>query len=359
MSDELPEHTGPPAQSPRGVLKTDPQLVQREARQISEFDMLELMPNVLLGINLRGVGRKVLYRHSPNGVQASKLFELSVLVDPRTVPHDEDALRAGHQKMTKEQDSTVRPNRRRMDLGVQVALQRQPSNDGQVLVRVGCAQHRSLPRRGPRLCHHRRKRKPRFVYEDDCSALNFSQFLNDRPVVCKPACEHGFILLRRAQYRLLVRPVLFMEQAGHVGRVIPDAKMLFDEPGYPGARPKLAYEAKACRTSLQQSHETTDLIVRKTTPLAFTGPGAERLRARLRSRFDPLADSSLGNAECFSDAHVEATLVGEVPKSGSVGLPSMFASLADRVALLNLASCGTVAPHDANSRALSYACKGQ
>lgn len=359
MLNELPEQTGPHAQSPCGVLKANPQLVQRETRQVSEFDMLELMPDVLLRIDFRRVRREVLYRHSSNSIQAAELFQLPALVDPGAVPHDEDVLRTAHQKMTKKHNRTVRSDRRLVDLRVQAALQRQPSDDGKVIVSVGRAQHGSLPRRSPGFRYRRSERKPRFVYENDRAVLKFGQFLGDRPIIRKPAREQRLILLGRPQYRFLIRPVLLMEQSGHMGGVVPNVKLPLDKPGYSGARPELANEAKAGCSSLQQSHETTDLLVRQTAPLAFTRLGAESFYTGLRSRLDPLAHSSLGNAECFSNTHMEANLVGEAPKPGCVGLPSTFVSPAYHVEPLNHASHGTIAPHDTGSRSLSYSCKGQ
>jgi hypothetical protein len=81
MTDEFSEHPNPLSQSARGFLKSDPQLIQRETTQIPKVYVLQLMPDILLRVDLRCVCREVLDRHPANGIHAPKFIELTALVN--------------------------------------------------------------------------------------------------------------------------------------------------------------------------------------------------------------------------------------------------------------------------------------
>lgn len=139
--------------------------------------MLELMPDILLWIDFRRVGWEILDRHSSDGVHLPKFFEFTAPVDLRSIPQHEHSFWNVRQEVAKEQHGTMRADRRCVNLHVQTALKRQPSNDRQVLVGKGRTQDRRFAGVAPCLGHGWTQKEAGLVNEDDGSGLILGFFL--------------------------------------------------------------------------------------------------------------------------------------------------------------------------------------
>jgi hypothetical protein len=171
MPDEVLEQPNPLSKSTGGILESHPQLIQRKTAQISEINVLELVPDILLWIDFRRVGWEILDRHSSDGVHLAKLFEFTAPVDLRSIPQHEHSFWNVRQEVAKEQHRAMRADRRCVNLHVQTALKCQPSNNRQMLVGKGRTQDRRFAGVAPCLGHGWTQKEAGLVNEDDGSGL--------------------------------------------------------------------------------------------------------------------------------------------------------------------------------------------
>ena len=143
---------------------------------------------------------------------------------------------------------------------VDLPFGRHPAHDRQVVTRLLLAQDRR-PRLGG-VCpdHPRQQVEPRFVLENQHTALATGPPSQVRPDLVTPAPDGFLVPLDSSPDRHLRRPLQFPEQPADVVLVVADAELLLDHLGDAGTGPHLASEAVSLRTMPEELRDQMLLI---------------------------------------------------------------------------------------------------
>jgi len=177
MPDQIPQEAHSLAQALRCFLQASMKLNERVARSVSKLDVLQLSPDVLVGVDFGGVGRKRLELHAADGVERKELSDRDAAMDGRAIPEQQERPVNAPQQVAHEPHDVLAAKRGALHGGVQPTLPRQGADRREVVSAEGPSQGRRSACRRPRLDGGRGHVKGRFVHEDGRSPFRVSFFL--------------------------------------------------------------------------------------------------------------------------------------------------------------------------------------
>ena len=124
-------------------------------------------------------------------------------------------------------------------------------------------------------------------------------FFEGGPAFGIPSGDSYFITLACSQEWFLWTPPDLLKDATDMSRLIAYAELVLDQSGYAATGPHRTAKAKGFGTQCQQLYELGTLTCRKQRWSARSRLGTKGLRASKRRPFQPVADSSLRDAQSF------------------------------------------------------------
>ena len=161
---------------------------------------------------------------------------------------------------------------------IDLALERHPAHDRQMVARLLFADDRRLSLRGVSPDQPRQQVETRFVLENQHAALTFGSPSQFGPNLGAPAFDGLLVALDGPLDRHLRRPQQFLEQTANVVLVVADAELFLDDQGDAGAGPDLAAEPVSLRPVPEEFRDETFLLGES----FGGGPGAVRARRAAR-----------------------------------------------------------------------------
>ena len=154
-----------------GQAQFEPQLGQIGAAEVAEFDVLEIVPDALVGIQVRGVARQLLQLEARRGPLRQEVFDGPGAMDRRPIPDHEQFARNLAQEMLQKLDDLGAPKRALTDLEQEPPLVGEAADDGQMIAGTGHPKDRCLASRGVGAHQARQQIEPGLVYPNDGTPL--------------------------------------------------------------------------------------------------------------------------------------------------------------------------------------------
>jgi hypothetical protein len=148
-----------------------PQLLQVLATAVAQFHVLEVAPDALVRVQLRGVGGQPFTVQPPCGAGGEEGLDFLVVVDARPIPQHQQLARNAAQHLAQEGHHIHPAQRRRLLMHHQLPVWGDGADDGEVVARVRAAQHRRLAPGGIGPHHRRKQVEPRLVYGHERAAF--------------------------------------------------------------------------------------------------------------------------------------------------------------------------------------------
>jgi hypothetical protein len=127
------------------VAQFTPQIWDREAAHIAQFDSLELLPEALIGIQLWGIGRQALQMEALRRPIGQKLPDRVAAVDRRAIPDEHHPARHLPQQVLKKCHHVVRVDGVVLAVEVELAFGRDGGDGRQMVAGTPLPQDRRLP----------------------------------------------------------------------------------------------------------------------------------------------------------------------------------------------------------------------
>jgi hypothetical protein len=167
-----------------GQAQFEPQLVQIGAAEVAQFNVLEIVPDALVGIQVRGVARQLLQLEARRGPLRQEVLDGSGAMDRRPIPDHEQLARNLAQQVPQELDDLGPPKRPLADLEEESALMSQAADNGQMIAGTGHPENRRLAPRRVGAHQARQHIEAGLVYPDNRTplALGFAKRAGQRSV---------------------------------------------------------------------------------------------------------------------------------------------------------------------------------
>ena len=154
-----------------GQAQFEPQVVQIGAAEVAQFNVLEIVPDALVRIQVRGVARQLLQLEARRGPLRQEVLDGSGAMDRRPIPDDEQLARNLAQQVPQELDDFGPPKCPLADLEEKSALMSQAADDGQMIAGTGHPENRRLAPRGVGAHQARQQIEAGLVYPDNRTPL--------------------------------------------------------------------------------------------------------------------------------------------------------------------------------------------
>jgi hypothetical protein len=154
------------------------------AAEVAEFDVLEIVPDTLVRIQIRGVARQLLQLEARRRALCQEVLDGPRAMDRRPIPDHEQLARNLAQQVLQELDDLGAPERPLADLEEEPSIVGQAADDREMIAGTGHPENRRLPPRGVGAHQARQQIEARFVYPDNGTplALGFAKRAGQRSV---------------------------------------------------------------------------------------------------------------------------------------------------------------------------------
>ena len=149
----------------------EPQRVQIGAAEVAQFDVLEIVPDALVGIQVRGVARQLLQLEPRRGPLRQEVLDGLGAMDRRPIPDHEQLARNLAQQMLEKLDDLGAPKRALADLEEEPPLVGEAADDGEMVAGTGHPENRRVAPRGVGAHQARQQIEAGLVYPDDGTPL--------------------------------------------------------------------------------------------------------------------------------------------------------------------------------------------
>jgi hypothetical protein len=160
-----------------GIAEFAAEMGQIGTADIAELDSLQVCPEALTRVQLRGLGWQALHVESRRRPMSQERFDGVAAVNWRSIPDDDQA--AGHlpQQMLKKGDHILRIDRAVLAGEIQLGFGRDGTDRREMITGPPLPQDRRVPHRGIGADDARQGIEPRLVYEEDGLLLGLCPFL--------------------------------------------------------------------------------------------------------------------------------------------------------------------------------------
>src|SRR5215212_2946141 len=167
-----------------GQAQFEPQLVQIGAAEVAQFDVLEIVPDALVRIQVRGVAGQLLQLEARRGSLRQEVLDGPGAMDRRPIPDHEQLARNLAEEMLQKLDDLGAPKRALADLEQEPPLVGQAADDREMIAGTGHPEDRRLPPRGVGAHQARQQIEAGLVYPDNRTplALGFAKRAGQRSV---------------------------------------------------------------------------------------------------------------------------------------------------------------------------------
>ena len=142
-------------QTPEGEAEFPAEFSQILAAAVPEFNALEVVPDTLVGIEVRGIGWQACEMEPLRCTASEEVLDRLAAMDWCTVPDDEQVAWNLAQELPEESHHRRTPEGGVLDAGEQPPVGGDGADDGQVVIRQRRAQDGRLAARGIRPRHER------------------------------------------------------------------------------------------------------------------------------------------------------------------------------------------------------------
>ena len=154
-----------------GQAQFKPQLVQIGAAEVAQLDVLEIVPDALVGIQVRGVARQLRQLEARRRALRQEVLDGLSAMDRRPIPDHEHLARNLAQQMAQKLDDLGTPKRALADLEEQPPLVGEAADDGEMVAGTGHPEDRCLTSRSVGTHQARQQIEAGLVYPDDGTPL--------------------------------------------------------------------------------------------------------------------------------------------------------------------------------------------
>src|SRR4051794_30410563 len=154
-----------------GPARFKPQLVQIGAAEVAQLDVLEIVPDALVRIQVRGVARQLLQLEARRGPLCQEVLDRPGAMDRRPIPDHEQFARNLAQETLQKLDDLGAPKRALADLEQEPPLVGEAADDRQMLAGPGHPKERRLASRGVGAHQARQQIEAGLVYPNDGTPL--------------------------------------------------------------------------------------------------------------------------------------------------------------------------------------------
>ena len=160
-----------------GITQFAPQMRQMQATQVAQLDAFELLPEAFGGIQLRGIGRQTLQVEALRCPLREECSDGMAAVDGRTVPDDDHTARDLPQQVLQKGHDISRIYSVVLAVKIQLALQRDCTDRGEVIAGPPVPQNGRVPDGGVGPGDTRQGVKARLIYKEDALLLGLCPLL--------------------------------------------------------------------------------------------------------------------------------------------------------------------------------------
>ena len=159
------------------VAQFTPQMRESDAAHIAKLDPFEVLPEVLVGVQLRGIRRQALQVQALCCASSQALLDEVATVNGRAIPHDDHA--GGHfaQQVLKKGHDVAGIEGAILAMEVQLALRGNGADGGEMIEGPPFSQNRGLPSRRIGTYHAGQGVEAGFIYEEEGLLLGCCPFL--------------------------------------------------------------------------------------------------------------------------------------------------------------------------------------
>jgi hypothetical protein len=159
------------AESLDGQAQFEPQLVQIGAAKVAQLNVLEIVPDALIRIQVRGVARQLLQVEPRRRPLREEVLDGLSAMDRRPIPDHEQLARNLAQQVPQELDNLGAPKCALADLEEEPPLVGQAADDREMIAGTRHPEDRRLPPRGVGAHQARQQIEAGLVYPDNRSPL--------------------------------------------------------------------------------------------------------------------------------------------------------------------------------------------
>src|ERR671918_758765 len=244
---------------------------------ILQLHSLQVIPDSLIRVQLRSVGRQLLQVDSLPGRAGQKSFDLMAAMDGVAIPDDQQLHRDVGGQVLEEAGRILAPEGTVLHSGVQPAMGGNATNHREMVPAEGCPEHRSPALGSIGLDHQGQQVAAALVYEDDGPA--------------------------------------------YLGGVVLDIEVALDNLGHPGLGPDVAAKAEVLWSLGQEFQQLEPLLVGQLGPPTGRFAMAQGLGSLAPGPAEPLADGPFGHAQGFGDAVLGPAFLEQLPSPQAASFP--------------------------------------
>src|SRR5512135_3741871 len=321
--EERPDESRLLTHATEGQMQLHVHLLQVQAGQVPQFDLLDLPPQPFHGVQVRGVRRQGLHVDRVTGLRHERLH-LGPAMNRRPVPDDQETISTLATQVDEELDRMQPAQRRRPHQRVDLALHGHPAHDREVVARLPLVHDRCPSPRSVGLDRPREEVEARLVHENKGPVLAAGPLLQRRPRLGPPSSDRLLVPLDRASDGDLRGPSQALEQARHLTRAVRDAELLADDPGDPLTGPDVPPEAVGLGPMPEEVGDQAKLLGGELGGRARGGVRAERVRTAAAGGGQPPADGPLGGVERERDLALLPALSRQIQRPHPPPLPPVM-----------------------------------
>src|SRR4051794_36591855 len=171
LRDAAAENVALVAEPLDGQAQFDPQLVQIGTAEVAQFDVLEIVPDALVRVEVRGVARQLLQLEARRRALRQEVLDGLRAMDRRPIPNHKQLARNLAQEMLQKLDDRGAPERPLADLEEEPPRVGEAADDREMIAGTGYPEDRRLASRGVGPHQARQQIEARLVYPDDGTLL--------------------------------------------------------------------------------------------------------------------------------------------------------------------------------------------
>lgn len=137
LRDAAAENMALVAEPLDGQAQFDPQLIQIGTAEVAQFDVLEVVPDALVRVEIRGVARQLLQLEARRRALRQEVLDGLRAMDRRSIPDHKQLARNLAQEMLQELDDRGSPERPLADLEEEPPLMGEAADDREMIAGTG------------------------------------------------------------------------------------------------------------------------------------------------------------------------------------------------------------------------------
>ena len=154
------------------------EMVQVVATDIFEFNMFQIVPNALVGVQVRGIARQAFQPDALGGAGGQEGLDVLTAMDGCAIPDDQQLAGNGVEQLLQEGDDGNTVERFGLHGQVDFTCGRDGADDRIVVVRQLAAQNRRLAHGRPGAHHPGQQIKGRFIDEQNRALFGYGSFFS-------------------------------------------------------------------------------------------------------------------------------------------------------------------------------------